>query len=184
MLTAVKSLEQGEPLMSRLAVSPLRAVALLAVAGVALGAMVAGPARAGGAFLPPLSYPPVVEQGQMFTLSGEDCVGEVVGGLDGPNDWADVDQAATGSWTAQLTVPLDAEVGVYEWDVECLFEMGGAFYPFDDIEIVEAGTLPTVTEPLPPPSTGEVPDGTSTSSTSPPAAAAAQAAQARPTFTG
>jgi hypothetical protein len=174
--------------MSCLAVRPLRAFVRLAAVAVALAAMIAGPAQAGGAFLPPLEYPPVVEQGQTFTLSGVECFGQVIGGLDGPGDrdWADVDQAANGSWSVQLTVPLDAEVDVYEWDIECDFAAGGdEFYPFDELEIVEAGTLPTVTEPpLPPPSTGEVPDGTSTSSTSPSASAAARAAQARPTFTG
>jgi hypothetical protein len=167
---------------------PLRLVARLAVVGVALAAMIAGPAQAGGAFLPPLDYPPLVEQGQTFTLSGTECVGQVIGGLDGPGDtdWADVNLSADGSWSVQLTVPLDAAVDVYEWDIECDFAVGGdEFYPFDELEIVEAGTLPTVTEPpLPPPSTGEVPDGTSTSSTSPSASAAARAAQARPTFTG
>lgn len=124
---------------------------------------VAGPAFGGDQFLPPLQYPPQVEQGETFTVSGTGCVmndvgGNVLGSI--VSGWSNVDVMAdsNGDWSAQLTVPLDQPLGTFEWDLECMFDESGQFYPFDEIEIVPQVIDTTTTETTPdstaPPTTG------------------------------
>ncbi len=160
--------------------TPIRIIGVvaLAVALVTL-TLTAGPASGGPPGLPPMQYPPQVEQGSTFTLSGTGCSengvgGTVIGGI-GPG-WSSVNLPADtdGTWSVELTVPVDEEPGVYEWDVECVDVLNSPYYPFTTIEVVPLGSLQTSTTTTEPP----------TSDTTEDEAPIAAAQPAAPTLTG
>lgn len=151
----------------------------------ALAALNATAASAGGP-LAPMTYPPKVEQGQTFTISGTDCDddagtgGRAAGTWDGQtSDWSRIDVAAdsNGNWSVQLTVPLGQAVTVDDWDVECVDVPDTRFYPFTSMEVVPAGSLPTTT-------TTTTTSPVSSSTTAAPTTTAAGAPTVQPAFTG
>ncbi len=136
-----------------------------------------------------LDHPSVVEQGETFTLSGDGCFGDVIGGLEGPDTgWADVELTdVSGSWSVELTVPADNPIGEFDWDVVCV--LASQSYPASTIEIVEPPAQPTssttsIPDDGPTDTTDETPTttvaGRRATSTTAPARAAAQS----PSFTG
>lgn len=139
--------------------------------------------------LPPLEHPASVEQGETFTLSGDDCYGEVTGGLDGAGTaWADVSLAdASGAWSVELTVPADAPTGEFTWDVECV--VASQSYPASTVEIVAPEPEPTTSTTLDGDTGGTGSTGGGTPTTQAPerstsTSAAAGAVAQSPSFTG
>ncbi|MCU0270878.1 MAG: hypothetical protein MUF83_19845 [Acidimicrobiales bacterium] len=132
-------------------------------------------------FLPQMSYPAVVEQGQTFTLSGTDCVGRVAGSFEDGSDWSDLDLVANGSWSVELTVAADAPIGEFDWDMQCINDAGNPRYPFSSMEIVPAGTLETTTTTT---TTTVTPTSPVPTSAAAPTTAKARPTTALPSYTG
>ena len=140
-----------------------------------------------GVVLPPMTHPAVVEQGETFTLSGASCFGTVTGSLEAPSaGWSDLDLAASGDWSVELTVDPATPPGTYDWDMQCIDDAGSPFYPFTSIEIVPADTSSSSTTSTVTSSSTSSSTSASTTTTAPTTTTARAVAPstATPTFTG